>query len=215
MLQRWLLSDHPCLGRALNRLSPTNWFALLVGASCVIFQAVDLVQELRFDRIAILNGEWWRLLSGNLVHLGWSHLLLNLSGLAVICYLVGHALSARQWLIVFIACLLGVGTGLLLIDLQLTWYVGLSGVLYGLLIAGAIADFTANRWISGVLIVYTVGKIGHEQFYGAAAASELLAGGKVIVNAHLYGLVSGAFAVCAVLLLSAKPASPGLPDQAD
>lgn len=182
------------------RLSRIHWFAILVSVGCTLFQATDLVTLLRFDRVAILDGQWWRLISGNLVHLGWSHLLLNVAGLAIICYLVGHALSIWQWLFIFVLCLLGVGVGLLAFNPELSWYVGLSGVLYGLLIAGAIADFPANRWISALLVVYTVGKIGHEQFYGAATASELLAGGKVIVNAHLYGMISGFVAVVVVLI---------------
>jgi len=189
----------------LIRLSHTLWFALLLGISSAVFQAANLVPALRFDRVAILDGQWWRLISGNLVHLGWSHLLLNLAGLAMICYLVGHALRPWQWLVVLCCCLAGVGTGLLMFNPELTWYVGLSGVLYGLLIAGSIADFPANRWMASVLALYTIGKIGHEQYYGAATASELLAGGKVIVNAHLFGMISGLVAVCCVLFLSPYP----------
>ncbi len=184
------------------RLSRTHWSALLLGVGCLLFQAVDLVPALRFDRVAILDGQWWRLLSGNLVHLGWPHLFLNLSGLAIICYLVSHALRLWQWVVVLFCCFAGVGTGLLLFNPELSWYVGLSGVLYGLLIAGAIADFPANRWMSAVLVLYTVGKITHEQFYGAAGASELMAGGKVIVNAHLFGMLSGVAAVAGVIFFS-------------
>ena len=33
---------------------------------------------------AIAGGEWWRLLTGNLVHLGWWHLFLNEMGLLVL-----------------------------------------------------------------------------------------------------------------------------------
>jgi len=43
-----------------------------------------VTEALRYQRGAILDGQWWRLISGNLVHLGWSHLLLNLAGLILV-----------------------------------------------------------------------------------------------------------------------------------
>ena len=33
----------------------------------------------RYEREAVLDGELWRLVTGHLVHLGWSHTVLNLA----------------------------------------------------------------------------------------------------------------------------------------
>jgi len=107
------------------------WLALSVGVSSLIFQAAGLQEVLRYSRDAIINGQWWRIVTGNLVHLGYSHLLLNLSGLAVITFLLAPAMSTRHWAIVTLVSMLGVGIGLLILDPQLIWYVGLSGALYG------------------------------------------------------------------------------------
>src|SRR5690606_33885017 len=44
---------------------------------------------LRYERADVLAGEWWRLLSGHVVHLGVSHLVLNLAGLVLIGWIFG------------------------------------------------------------------------------------------------------------------------------
>lgn len=174
---------------------------LCVGVSSLIFQATGLQEILRFSRIDIINGQWWRIVTGNLVHLGYSHLLLNLAGLAVIAFLLSPAMRIRDWVITGIVSMLGVGFGLLIFDPHLIWYVGLSGALYGLLLGGAIALFRYDRLMAILIGGYTVGKIVWEQINGPVHSSELLSGGNVIVNAHLYGMIAGGVAAGALTLL--------------
>lgn len=152
----------------------------------------DATALLRFDRTGILDGEVWRLLTGNLVHLGWNHLLLNVTGLMLIWWLVGSALSPKQWLIVFTATCLGVTSGLLLWNPELRWYVGLSGTLHGLLLAGLIADIEHADAIQKWLIAGVAAKLAWEQASGPSVSTEALVGGTVIVDSHLYGAISGA-----------------------
>ena len=174
----------------------------IVGVTCIAFQVLGLEKLLRFGRSEILESDqWWRVLTGNLVHLGYPHLLLNLAGLILITLLLAHALTARQWAFTGLCSMLGVGLGLLIFDPQLSWYVGLSGALYGLLLGGAIAEFRNHKPIACLIAAYTIGKIIWEQLYGAVESSEAITGGNVIVNAHLYGMVAGGLAVFALLLL--------------
>ncbi len=170
--------------------------ALFVGVTCVVFQALNMATPLRFGRTEILeSGQWWRIVTGNLVHLGYSHLALNLAGLTLISLLLAHALSARQWVFTGLCSMIGVSVGLLLFDPQLSWYVGLSGALYGLLLGGAIAEFRHHKQMALFIAAFTIGKIIWEQIFGAVESSEAITGGNVIVNAHLYGMVAGALAV--------------------
>jgi rhomboid family GlyGly-CTERM serine protease len=141
----------------------------------------------------IAAGELWRLVSAHFVHLGASHLVLNLAGLGLVWFLVGHTLGARAWLVVWIASIIAVSAGLWVLEPQLLWYVGLSGVLHGLLAAGIIADFD-NRAETWALALVLAGKLGWEQFIGPLPGSEAASGGTVIVNAHLYGAVGGVLA---------------------
>ncbi|MEM9492678.1 MAG: rhombosortase, partial [Myxococcota bacterium] len=85
----------------------------------------------------------------------------------------------------------------------LTWYVGLSGVLHGLLIAGLICGWRQAPGESGALGVVVAAKLAWEQFGGALPGSALTAGGPVIVDAHLFGAAGGlvAGAILAVMTL--------------
>jgi rhomboid family GlyGly-CTERM serine protease len=156
---------------------------------------------LRFERINIENGEIWRLLTANFVHLGWSHALLNIAGLVLIWLLFGQRLSQTGWLIILISSLLGTTLGLLLFNPTLSWYVGLSGALHGLFIAGCVAEIKLKYRFGIVLLVILVGKILWEQFQGPLPGTSDAAGGPVIVDAHLYGALAG----FAALFLKPKP----------
>ena len=156
---------------------------------------------LRFERINIENGEIWRLLTANFVHLGWSHALLNVAGLALIWSLFGQRLSQTGWSIILISSLLGTTLGLLLFNPTLSWYVGLSGALHGLFIAGCVAEIKLKYRFGIVLLVILVGKILWEQFQGPLPGTSDAAGGPVIVDAHLYGALAG----FAALFLKPRP----------
>ena len=48
---------------------------------------------LRYEREAVLQGEYWRLLTGHLVHGTWLHLLLNGAGLGLVAALFPTAIT--------------------------------------------------------------------------------------------------------------------------
>lgn len=183
--------------------------SVMVGVSSTLFQVLGLEVPLRFGRTEILeSGQWWRVLTGNFVHLGYPHLFLNLAGLIMITLLLSHALTARQWALTGLISMLGVGFGLLLFDPQLSWYVGLSGALYGLLLGGAIAEFRNHKPIACLIGAYTIGKVVWEQLNGAVESSEKITGGTVIVNAHLYGMIAGGVTVLLLLALEYRARKP-------
>lgn len=148
-------------------------------------------QWLRFDRDGIDSGEVWRLVSGHFVHLGWSHFALNAAGLALVWYLVGDAFDWRRWILIAAASILTMDIGLWIFDPELLWYVGLSGLLHGVLAAGIVASFRdANREML-ILAVLLLGKLAWEQFNGPLPGSEATAGGAVVVDSHLFGTLGG------------------------
>ena len=148
----------------------------------------------RYDRLAISSGELWRLISGHFVHLGWSHFALNTVGLVLISFLVAARFSAIQWLLITLLIIVGIDLGFWILEPQLAWYVGLSGVLHGLLAAGVASgmrDGQSDSWIIGGLLVI---KLIYEQLVGPLPGSEGTSGGDVVVAAHLYGAIAGALA---------------------
>jgi rhomboid family GlyGly-CTERM serine protease len=153
---------------------------------------------LRLERTAIGDGEPWRLVTGHFVHLGTAHMLLNAGALLLLWLLVGQSLTTAGWLAVIAVCLVGIDLGFWLFDPQLTWYVGLSGLLHGMLAAGLIARYRVAAAESLTLGALLAAKIIYEQVAGPLPGSELSAGGPVVVNAHFYGALAG---VAAGLLL--------------
>jgi rhomboid family GlyGly-CTERM serine protease len=161
---------------------------------------------LRYERLGIANGEYWRLISGHFVHLGPQHLLLNLAGLILVWLLVGRQYTIRQWGLVTLISLAVINAGFWYLDPGLIWYVGLSGLLHGLIIAGAVAAFKSMPTESLIICVAVAGKLIYEQLAGPLPGSAETAGGTVVVNAHLYGAVGGAISAL-VLWRSSRAAA--------
>jgi rhomboid family GlyGly-CTERM serine protease len=166
--------------------------AFITIIACVVSLGGDDAHEwLKYDRLAIDNGQYWRLLSGHLAHMSVSHLVLNIAGLYLVWMLVGSGLPVAGWILVLSAGVTGIDLGFWFLDKNLVWYVGLSGLLHTLLVAGAFAGLWKRRAESLVILLVVFGKIAYEQIAGPMPGSELSSGGPVVVNAHLYGALAG------------------------
>lgn len=156
---------------------------------------------LAYDRAALLAGEVWRLCSGHLVHGSLLHCLLNLLGLTLILALFGSHIRALELIIHLLL-------STVLVSLMLWWwqpelqrYVGLSGVLHGLLVCYALRDARQGGWTGAAALLLLAIKLGYEQLQGASVETERLIGLPVIIDAHLYGALVG------LLLALYRPAS--------
>lgn len=192
-------NDRSMLRDACQRWAPVAGLALLAIAGESGGDAARAA--LRYQRDAVLDGEWWRLVTGNLVHLGPRHLLLNLVGAALIVVLGGRVLAGRRGLAVATGSLLGVGLGLLVLSPAVSWYVGLSGALHGLLAALAVEhafDPVTRRW--GVAFgAALAAKLTWEQLAGPVPLTAAAAGGPVVVVAHLHGAIAGALIALVII----------------
>jgi rhomboid family GlyGly-CTERM serine protease len=173
------------------------WLVGLLAAALVLLGLTgDSGRELlRYERLAVLHGEYWRLITGHLVHGSTQHLLLNAVGLGLVAALFPREYSVRGWLLILASSIVTIDLGFVLLEPQLEWYVGLSGVLHGALVAGAIGWWKHESKLRALaLTAIVVGKIAWEQWQGALPLSGDM---PVIVNAHLYGAIGGALAgVC-------------------
>jgi rhomboid family GlyGly-CTERM serine protease len=146
---------------------------------------------LRYERAGLAAGQWWRLLTAHLVHLDLRHALLNCLGLVLMWALFAREYSVGQWLLVLLAAALAIDGGLWFGDSTIQWYVGSSGVLHGVMAAGALAAMRRGEregWILGALLLL---KLAYEHYAGALPISGR---DPVVVDAHLYGALGGSAA---------------------
>jgi len=183
----------PIKNRISAQWSHVLWLFLFV--ICFSLQSAGLVSTFQFDRSLIDQGHYWLLLTGHLVHLNWAHWALNMAGLVVVGVFFSQYGSILDWLIVLLFSALVIGLGLYWFHPELSWYVGLSGVLHGLFIYGAIREIRFYPFSGYVLLLLLTGKLFWEYMNGALPGSEEMTGGRVLVEAHLYGAIAGLVAV--------------------
>jgi rhomboid family GlyGly-CTERM serine protease len=194
------MSDGLPLARRGRSAAPTAWSFGLTGALLVLVWLGGNAAKatLRYERAAVLDGQYWRLLTGHATHETLQHLLLNLAGLALIFALFPREYSPKQWLLIAGLSIAAIDVGFVFYEPQLQWYVGLSGVLHGALAAGAVAWWRQETplWPS-LLLSILIGKLAWEQLNGQMPLSGDM---PVIVDAHLYGAIGGAAAGCVLWL---------------
>jgi len=144
---------------------------------------------LRYDRSALLAGQWWRLASAHLVHLDLRHALLNGLGLVLMWALFVRDYRGRQWFLILLAAAAAIDAGLWFRDTSVLWYVGASGVLHGVMAAGILAELRRGELAGLVLAVFLLAKLTYEQWAGALPFAGPAV--PVMVNAHLYGALGG------------------------
>ena len=191
----------PLFGVSVRRLRE-SWVIVALLAVCLLLAAGgDELRELgRYDRHALQNGEYWRLVSGHLVHLGFGHLWPNLAALAIIALLFDDVFGNADWLRLGFAAATAIDLGLYFLDPNVLWYVGLSGVLHGYVAAGALALLLRRQMLGTVLAIGLGGKLLFEQIVGPVPFTAESVGGPVLVAAHLYGSVGALLAETAAQL---------------
>lgn len=166
------------------------WVIVALLAACLLLAAGgDAARELgRWQRDAIDTGEYWRLVSGHLVHLGFGHLWPNLVALAIIGLLFEDVFRNADWARIGAAAVAAIDLGLYVFDPEVAWYVGLSGVLHGYVAAGALALILRKEKLGVVLAAGIAAKLIFEQVVGPVPFTAASVGGPVVVAAHLYGV---------------------------
>lgn len=158
-----------------------------------------LVPLLRFEREAILTGEYWRLVSGHAVHLSWPHLLLNLAGLAFVYVLGARRLNFATWWLTGIFSALLIDAGFLFWTPKLQWYAGLSGVLHAWFVVCVIVLWRECGWRTGApFLALLAAKLAWELGNGPLPGTTELVGGRVVVEAHLFGALGGVVSAAAM-----------------
>ncbi|MBE8716824.1 rhombosortase [Cellvibrio polysaccharolyticus] len=176
----------------LNRMDILTLLLVALLALAGLFQTIT-EPLLQFDRNAIAQGEWWRLISSQFIHYGVYHLLMNAAALVIINAALWRDAAVKHYLATLITCLAVTGIGLWFFDPELFFYAGLSGTLHGLIIAGLLLTLPQTPTINALALLVIWGKVIYEHTPWFDPQHALLPV-PVAVDAHLWGAVAGTFA---------------------
>jgi len=163
----------------------------ILAFSSEYFIGESITHALVYQRELISQGEVWRLLTGHLLHTNGFHLLLNLAALVMLWALHGRFYSVQNYSVLFLFCSIATSVGIYLNTPSLIEYVGLSGVLHGVFVFGAIMDILSKDKTGYLLFIGVWLKIAHEQIYGASSDVSDLIEASVAIDAHLWGAMGG------------------------
>lgn len=182
--------------------------ALLPGFAVVLWVLGDSATAmLAFDRDSILDGQWWRLLTGHWVHLNGTHLALNVGAFLVIFLIFWRDLTPLNWLFASLFIATGSSLSLLIVHPQIDWYMGLSGLLHGLPVFAALAPKQRYPHTGLIVLALITAKLVIEHVFSSGLYFDDVIGGPVLTIAHVHGALWGtllAFAIRAYNLHQSK-----------
>ena len=190
--------------RILSSLNCDGMYGVALLATCALLLLPELGGDasralLSYDREGLAAGQWWRLLTAHLVHLGLEHAALNSLGLVLMWALFARDYKPGQWLFITLASMAAIDAGLWLRDSTVIWYVGSSGALHGVMAAGTLAHLRRRDLDGWILAAFIIVKLTYEQTAGALPLAE---GMDVVVDAHLYGALGG---IAVAVFLKSRP----------
>jgi rhomboid family GlyGly-CTERM serine protease len=163
------------------------------GISVIAFFCQQYFDLLVFDKTAVTQGEYWRLLSGHFTHSSFSHAVWDIIAFsASLVWLATY--STRALIPSVVAGVLLVNILLLSNGSPINYYCGLSGILFSPLIAAAYLHAKHHKNVMGVMpLLLIVIKL----------IADLITQETVFVNtqwqaypeSHLMGAVAGLFVV--------------------
>lgn len=198
------------LQRLLSFRSAVAVFPVVLVAVLLAFHGLgaDALPVLRYERSAVLAGEAWRLVTGHFVHAGLVHLGWNVLGVLIVAFLFARDYSWRQWLVILGVSTAATDLGFLLLEPQLEWYVGFSGVLHGLMAAGLVGWLRTSRdAITWIVTGLFAAKLAWEHFAGPLPFTAESLALPVVHEAHTYGAIGGLLAGLWLTRRTSRPAS--------
>jgi rhomboid family GlyGly-CTERM serine protease len=147
-----------------------------------------------YDRSQILAGQFWRLVTGHLVHFSTSHLLLNLGGfVSLLSVLYRFKMRVSMLRLVLASGLMSLG--LLVFAPNISTYGGLSALVTGLAVVFImqIAQ-TKHRAVALFLLLLLTGKVLRDFLYPGAQFIQYSTATHTAPLAHVLGAV-GAMAM--------------------
>lgn len=159
--------------------------------AAMVEAAAPFATLLTYDRMSMAGGEWWRFITGHLVHWSPAHLLWDLAAfliLGAIC-----ELHTSRWLYAatIVATAAAVSAFLFFMCPDVALYRGLSAIDSGLFLLAAVIVGQRNPSIAFVLLSAFVGKLIIEVTSGVPLFVPAADDVRVLPSVHLIGAAIG------------------------
>jgi rhomboid family GlyGly-CTERM serine protease len=170
------------------------YVTLLWVSACLLiyaFGATDTV--LRYDRVAVSGGEYWRLFTGHLVHFSPSHLLANTAAFSAAGWVIERR-GYPAFALLLVVSAFCIGAALLMWQPHMRYYGGLSGMVHAALFYLALWEATGQgpwRNAARILALGLVTKAMVELFSGVGLLTRFGTEAFVLVPlSHAIGLAA-------------------------
>ena len=183
----------------LRRFWPTALFLIAL----IILYFFHTQFDLSYQRELVEDGQWWRIVSGQLVHNNFAHLFPNMAALVLCRVLLIAGCSEREFIFNLFCCTLLTGVLIHILLRSYVYYLGISAIVCGMLFLGAVTLIRARHyWAWAVLLILAL-KLMRDYFSPEALAGVAARiGVPVAVEAHFVGVLAGVFTLCLSFALS-------------
>jgi len=153
--------------KPLNSRLPV-YTLFILATSVLAYTLPGVASLLIFDRLAILNGEAWRVLSGHTVHFSSTHFVYDLLAFG----LAGGVIEYKRYPgcgVLYVVMAFSIGVSLLVFKPGMDYYGGLSGLACGAVVYLALFGLHGTptlRLVSVMVLVLVVSKVAFELYTG-------------------------------------------------
>ncbi len=179
---------------------------LLAVLSCALLLLPEAhINALSLERVALAQGEWWRLWTGHFVHFSVQHALMNTLVLFITGTIVERVIGTLRFSGVIVLICAFIAAGVMYLSKELLDYRGLSGIAIALTICAlyivAQKAQTAKIYIALLAIILSLKLLG--EFFGmSSAAADLPTDIAVEWRAHMLGALAGLGLIAGIRLES-------------
>jgi len=168
---------------------------MVITLMTILFQTVNNTLEtepLSYHRNIFFSQIYWQWITPSLVHANWNHWFLNIVNLFATIFIFYEAWSIKKILLLFTLFSLFISLGIHFFVLYINSYVGMSGILYGLTVYGALFTFFKQKLISILILIFiTIKLIIPDVVNVFIGLEDILKGLYILTEAHVYGAILG------------------------
>jgi rhomboid family GlyGly-CTERM serine protease len=183
----------------LCRFWPTALFLIAL----IILYFFHTQFDLSYQRELVEDGQWWRIVSGQLVHNNFAHLLPNMAALALCRLVLVSSCSEREFIFNLLFCILLTGVLIHFLLRSYDYYLGISAVVYGMFLVGTVHLIRGRHYWAWLVLLVLVFKLMRDYFAPetlAGVAADI--GVPVAIEAHFVGVLAGVLLLCLSFVVS-------------